>query len=184
MNSKFLDSITSKLKGRSIFLIGMMASGKSKTGPELAKLLMYKFIDLDSVIEKVTKKSINNIFNEDGESTFREIETKCLKEIINFPKMVISTGGGVIKKSQNWGILRQGIVIWIDVEKEIAIKRLNDDIDHRPLMKDCDIEKKYTEIFNERKVLYAQADLRIKVRNESIGVVVDKIIFEMQRAIK
>ena len=55
MESNFIKSITQTIQGRSIFLIGMMASGKSETGPELAKRLSYKFVDLDSCIEAISK---------------------------------------------------------------------------------------------------------------------------------
>ena len=62
MESNFIKSITNIIKGRSIFLIGMMGSGKSTTGPKLAKELQYKFIDLDCLIENLAKKPIDQIF--------------------------------------------------------------------------------------------------------------------------
>ena len=183
MEETFINNITNLLKGRSIFLIGMMACGKSKTGPKLAQLLKYKFIDLDSLIEKVSKKSISKIFEEDGENKFRVYERKCLQEIIKFPSLVVSTGGGVITKNENWGILRQGIVIWIDLEKKFAIERLKSEINNRPLLKGKDIEKNYSEIFQSRAGLYGQADLRIKVSNENVEQVAKKIINELNKNI-
>ena len=183
MEETFINNITNLLKGRSIFLIGMMACGKSKTGPKLAQLLKYKFIDLDSLIEKVSKKSISKIFEEDGESEFRVYERQCLQEIIKFPSLVVSTGGGVITKKENWGILRQGIVIWIDLEKKFAIERLKSEINNRPLLQGRDIEKNYFEIFKSREGLYEQADLRIKVQNENVEQVAKKIINELYKNI-
>ena len=183
MEETFINNITNLLRGRSIFLIGMMACGKSKTGPKLAQLLKYKFIDLDSLIEKVAKKSISKIFEEDGENKFRVYEKKCLQEIIKFPSLVVSTGGGIITKKENWGILRQGIVIWIDLEQKYAIERLKNDIINRPLLKGSAIEEKYSEIFKSRKCLYEQADLRIKVQNENIEQVAKKIISELYKCI-
>ena len=64
MEQSIIKKIVHTLKGRSIFLIGMMGSGKSQTGLKLAELLKYKYIDLDSLIEKLAKKSINQIFND------------------------------------------------------------------------------------------------------------------------
>ena len=183
MEQTFIREITNILKGRSIFLIGMMACGKSETGPKLAQLLNYKFIDLDSSIEKVANKSITNIFKQDGEKIFRDYETKCLQEIIKFPSLVIATGGGIVIKNENWGILRQGIVIWIDLEKKYAIERLKNEINNRPLLQDRDIEKSYSEIFQSREGLYEQADLRIKVQNENIEQVAKKIISELYKSI-
>ena len=183
MEENFINNITNLLSGRSIFLIGMMACGKSKTGPKLAQLLKYKFIDLDSLIEKVAKKSISKIFEEDGENKFRVYEKKCLQEIIKFPSLVVSTGGGIITKKENWGILRQGIVIWIDLEQKYAIERLKNEINDRPLLKGRSIEKNYVEIFKSREGLYEQADLRIKVQNENIEQVAKKIISELYNKI-
>ena len=183
MEENFIDNITHLLRGRSIFLIGMMACGKSKTGPKLAQLLKYKFIDLDSLIETVAKKSISKIFEEDGENNFRVYERQCLQEIIKFPSLVVSTGGGVITKKENWGILRQGIVIWIDLEKKYALERLKNEINNRPLLKGKDIEKNYSEIFKSREDLYKQADLIIKVQNENVEQVAKKIIIELNKSI-
>ena len=183
MEETLINNITNLLRGRSIFLVGMMACGKSKTGPELARLLKYKFLDLDSLIEKVTKKSISKIFEEDGECEFRVYESQCLQEIIKFPSLVVATGGGVITKKENWGILRQGIVIWIDLEKKYAIERLKNEINNRPLLKDRDIEKNYSDIFQSREGLYEQADLRIKVKNENVEQVANKIISELHKSI-
>ena len=181
MNKNFLNNISNNLKGRNIFLIGMMASGKSKTGPLLAQMLKYKFIDLDNVIEKVAKKSISKIFLDEGEKIFREYETKCLNEIIKFPSLVISTGGGIVTKNQNWGILRQGIIIWIDLDKKYAIERLSLDKNKRPLLKENNIENDYMRILKSRKKLYEQADFKIKIYNENVQQVADKIILQMEK---
>ena len=110
-------------------------------------------------------------------------ERQCLQEIIKYPSLVVSTGGGVIIQNENWGILRQGIVIWIDLEKKYAIERLKNDINNRPLLKGRDIEESYSEIFQSRKYLYEQADLRIKVKNENVEQVAKKIIKELHKKI-
>ena len=122
MEQSIIEKTVKIIKGRSIFLIGMMGCGKSQTGQKLAELLRYKYIDLDSLIEKLAKKSINQIFNDEGEDNFRKLEANCLKETIKIPSLVISTGGGIVTKSENWGILRQGIIAWIDLDKDIAIE--------------------------------------------------------------
>lgn len=180
MEQTFINRISDFISGRNIFLIGMMGCGKSKTGPILAETLSYKFIDLDSLIEKVSNKSIDAIFREDGESTFRDIETKCLKETVRVPSLVVSTGGGIVINSINWGALRQGIVIWIDLDKEIALKRLSDQIQSRPLLNNKDLNKSYSDILDSREELYSQADIRIKVSNETIDQVVEMIIYQLQ----
>ena len=183
MEQSIFETTIRNIKGRSIFLIGMMACSKSETGPKLAKFLKYKYVDLDSFVEKLAKKSINQIFNDQGEEYFREIETKCLKETIKIPSLVISTGGGIVVKPENWGILRQGIIIWIDTNKEIAIQRLKNDIENRPLLHGADLNNLYISIFHSRKNLYSQADLRIEVSNENADEVAKKIVYGIYKKI-
>ena len=183
MEKSIIEKTNKIIKGRSIFLIGMMASGKSQTGKILAELLRYKYIDLDKLIEKIEKKTINQMFHEDGEEAFRELETNCLKETIKIPSLVISTGGGIITKAENWGILRQGIIIWIDTKQEIALERLQNDIENRPLLKGQDLSEIYSRIFQSRKNLYSQADLRVEVDKENVKEVAKKIIYEIHKKI-
>tara|TARA_B100000579_G_C22641144_1_gene761519 strand:- start:343 stop:900 length:558 start_codon:yes stop_codon:yes gene_type:complete len=183
MEQSIIEKTNKIIKGRSIFLIGMMASGKSRTGSVLAELLRYKYIDLDKLIEKIVQKTINEIFQEDGEKEFRDLETSCLKETIKIPSLVISTGGGIVTKPENWGVLRQGIIIWIDIKQEIALKRLKNDIDNRPLLQGEDLSEKYRRIFESRKNLYSQADLRVEVANEKVEEVAKKIIYEIHKKI-
>ena len=183
MEQSIIKKTAKIIKGRSIFLIGMMGCGKSQTGLKLAELLKYKYIDLDLFIEKLVKKSINQIFNDDGEEQFRELETNCLKETIKIPSLVISTGGGIVTKPENWGILRQGIITWIDIDKEVALERLKLEIEKRPLLEVEDLNNLYMSIFQSRKDLYSQADLRIEVKKENIQEVAMKIIYAIHEEI-
>ena len=182
MEPNFTNGLIKELRGRSIFLIGMMGSGKSSTGPILAEILKYKYVDLDVLIEKLTKKTIDKVFSEEGEAYFRDLETQCLQEIIKLPSVVVSTGGGVVLKKENWCILRQGIIVWLDINKEIALKRLNSKDNIRPLLKD-NIDIKYEEIFETRKDIYAQADLRVEVNNEGVKNVAEKILNTLKNEI-
>ena len=183
MEQSIIEKIVKVIKGRSIFLIGMMGCGKSQTGLKLAELLQYKYIDLDSLIEKLAKKSINQFFNDDGEDNFRELETNCLKETIKIPSLVIATGGGIVTKKENWGILRQGIIVWIDLDRDIALKRLKNEIDQRPLLQGKNLNDLYISILQSRENLYSQADLRIEIKEENIEEVAMKIIDAIHKEI-
>ena len=182
MEPNLTNGIIKELRGRSIFLIGMMGSGKSSTGPVLAEILQYKYVDLDGLIEKLTKKTIDKVFNEEGEEYFRDLETQCLQEIIKLPSVVVSTGGGVVLKKENWGILRQGIIVWLDINKEIVLNRLNSKDNIRPLLKG-NIERTYEKIFQTRKDIYAQADLRVEINNEGVKNVAEKILNALKKEI-
>ena len=168
-------TLKEKLGGRNIFLIGMMGSGKSQTGPNLAKLINYAFVDTDDVIEKATKQSINTIFQKEGEKEFRKLEKKILTEISQYHSLVIATGGGVVTLKENWGSLHQGIVIWLDLDINHAIQRLKDDEQKRPLLNDNDWIKTFKDIYEQRKPLYMEADLRIVIEDQSAEEVANMI---------
>jgi len=161
------ENLKEKLGGRNIFLIGMMASGKSQTGPGLAKMINYAFVDTDDVIEKASNQSISSIFEKDGEQVFRNVEKKVLKEISQHHSLVIATGGGLVTLPENWGILHQGIVIWLDLDLKRSIKRLESDKNKRPLLIGDDLAEKFSKIYERRKPIYLESDLRIEVEDQS-----------------
>ena len=160
-------TLKEKLGGRNIFLIGMMGSGKSQTGPILAKMINYAFVDTDDVIEKASKQSISSIFEKDGEKVFRDVEKKVLKEISQHHSLVIATGGGLVTLPENWGILHQGIVIWLDLDLRRSIKRLESDQKRRPLLLGDNLAKNFSQIYESRKPIYLESDLRIEVEDQS-----------------
>ena len=160
-------TLKEKLGGRNIFLIGMMGSGKSQTGPVLAKMINYAFVDTDDVIEKASKQSISSIFEKDGEKVFRDVEKKVLKEISQHHSLVIATGGGLVTLPENWGILHQGIVIWLDLDLKRSIKRLESDQKRRPLLFEDNLAENFSQIYESRKPIYLESDLRIEVEDQS-----------------
>lgn len=98
-----------------IVLIGMPSSGKSKLGKVLAKKTGKEFLDLDHALEQKTGRTIPAIFAEDGEETFRQLETEVLAEETKKPGRVLATGGGVVTQSQNIPLLRQnGVVVFLN----------------------------------------------------------------------
>ena len=160
-------TLKEKLGGRNIFLIGMMGSGKSQSGPVLAKMINYAFVDTDDVIEKASKQSISSIFEKDGEKVFRDVEKKVLKEISQHHSLVIATGGGLVTVPENWGILHQGIVIWLDLDLKRSIKRLESDPKRRPLLLGDNLAENFSQIYESRKPIYLESDLRIEVEDQS-----------------
>ena len=127
-------SLKQRLGGRSIYLIGMMGSGKTSTGRPLAKRLGYGFVDADAVIEQAAGCSIPDIFERDGEAGFRAIERQVLNAISQRHSLVVATGGGVVTTPENWGQLHSGIVVWLDVDRGQLLARLQADSTLRPLL--------------------------------------------------
>ena len=169
-------SLKQRLGGRSLYLVGMMGSGKTSTGRPLAEGLGYGFVDADAVIEQAAGCTIPEIFEQDGESGFRAIETQVLNAISQRHSLVVATGGGVVTQSPNWGLLHSGIVIWLDVDREQLLKRLRADTTARPLLQRPDPEAALDALLNERRPLYAEADLTVVIDEEPPDVVADGIL--------
>jgi shikimate kinase len=148
------------LKGLNLYLVGMMGAGKTTVGRILAAQLSYGFVDTDAVIEQLTQKSINQIFADEGETTFRQIETKVLSEVCAYTRLAIATGGGIVLRRENWSYLHYGLVVWLDVPVEQLYNRLAED-NTRPLLQDPDPIGKLRSLLDERRSLYAEADLHI-----------------------
>ncbi len=150
----------SLLKGVNLYLVGMMGSGKTTVGRLLATELGYSFIDTDAVIEQLTSKSITQLFAEQGEPKFRQIESKVLSEVCAYKNLTIATGGGIVLQRENWSYLHHGLIVWLDVPVEQIYTRLTTDTT-RPLLQDVDPLAKLRSLHQQRRSLYAQADLHI-----------------------
>ena len=140
-----------------------MGSGKTTTGGSLAQKLNFRFIDMDHFIENRQHKTINQIFAEKGEDTFRLLENKALKEISTFEDVVISTGGGTPCFYNNMEIMNNtGFTIYLKVSPEEIVKRLHIGKNKRPLLKDKTPHEMLTfvsENIERREAYYNQAKL-------------------------
>ena len=169
-------TLKQRLAGRSLYLVGMMGSGKTSTGRPLAERLGYGFVDADAVIEQAAGCSIPAIFDRDGEAGFRSLESQVLSAISQRHSLVVATGGGVVTQPENWGMLHSGIVIWLDVVPDQLLQRLNADSTVRPLLQTADPEAALNALLNERRPLYAEADLTVVINDETPEAVADGIL--------
>jgi shikimate kinase len=171
-----------------IFLTGFMASGKSTIGPILANTIGWDFLDLDRVIEQKTNKTIVQIFKDEGEQFFRNLETQTLKELSHLKKYVISLGGGTIDSEENLKIIKaNGILVYLESSPEAAYYRLRFKRD-RPALLFEDREPTKEEliariknILNRRLVYYNQADFKINTDNKPVGITVDLLVKTLRK---
>ena len=171
-----ISSLKQRLGGRSLYLVGMMGSGKTSTGRPLAERLGYGFVDADAVIEQAAGCSIPEIFERDGEAGFRALESQVLNAISQRHSLVVATGGGVVTQQENWGLLHSGIVIWLDVVPEQLMQRLKADSTVRPLLQTDDPDAALNALLNRRRPLYAEADLTVVIDQETPDAVADGIL--------
>jgi shikimate kinase len=169
--------MTPSLQGLSIFLIGMMGSGKSTVGRALAHRLNYRFFDSDILIERVAQQTLIEIFQSQGEAAFRAIETEVLRELAACLRSVVATGGGAVLEQTNWSHLRQGLIVWLDAPVDLLVQRLQQD-QSRPLLQEGDLMSKLTTLLEQRHGLYREADLIIALQAGSTPEQIAELILE------
>lgn len=163
-----------------IVLIGFMGCGKSAVGRRLAAKLRYKHLDTDSEIEKITGKTVAQIFSKYGPIRFRSEENVLLKKIVGKQKMVISTGGGMVMDPENVKLLKNdGILVHLYADEEVVYKRVKGKR-NRPLLNKGDLRQKIHELLSERAEAYQVAELTIDTGKHSIDEIVDQIIHYLQ----
>ncbi len=158
--------LAQRLQGLNLYLVGMMGAGKSAVGRPLADALGYRFVDADTVLEGAAGRTIPEIFASEGEAQFRQLETAVLGQISGWHSLVVATGGGVVTRPENWGHMRQGLVVWLDAPAEQLLARLGSDPTPRPLLQADDLGSRLRQLLAERQPLYAQADLHVCQRQE------------------
>ena len=123
-----------------ITLIGMMGTGKSKFGRQIANILKFNFYDIDYMIEKEFEMTIKELFQNHGEFFFRKIEKKTIRNLIikinkNKEKVIISLGGGGFDNEENRELLLNNTkVIWLNTPLDVLVQRVGDG-SKRPMIK-------------------------------------------------
>ena len=161
-----------------IALIGFMGTGKSASGKALAKKLEMEYIDLDSLVEEKTGKSITDIFKCHGEPFFRKLESEAVSEASKKRNAVISCGGGVVLYPSNIEDLkRTAVIVYLQAEPDIVLDRVKENAGIRPLLRFTNPSRTIAELMKARRPLYEQAaDMLIDTSRLNIDEVVSKII--------
>jgi len=144
-----------------LWLIGMMGSGKSTVGRRIATTTGRGFIDVDSMVEERTGKSLASVFEEQGEAAFRAMEGAEIRRLSGESApggtgRVIATGGGVVLDPAGVEAMRRsGVVVWLDAPAGVLAGRIGG-VD-RPLLAGMDVASRLAVILAGRHSLYQQA---------------------------
>ena len=160
-----------------IVLLGHMGSGKSTIGKSLAKKLSRDFVDTDYEIEKHTNTKIREIFLNQGENKFREIEENIIKQILDSKeKKVIALGGGSFE-SENIRELVKGIniSIWLKCNINILVERLKKN-KNRPLLIGKNIKSEIMNLDKIRKINYEKADFHYDVSKKQKKIILKELV--------
>ncbi len=151
------------VRGNNVVLVGLMGAGKSTVGRELASYLGFSFIDTDDELERRMGVTIPVIFDVEGEEGFRLREAKVIADMPDQKNSVISTGGGVVLRSENKEYLKSaGKIVYLSASADILYNRTKNS-KKRPLLQKTDIKKTIEKLLSEREDLYRDvADIIIE----------------------
>ncbi|KAA6350084.1 Shikimate kinase [termite gut metagenome] len=163
-----------------IFLVGYMGAGKTTLGKAWAQKLDLSFIDMDGFIENRFHKKIRDLFEEHGETGFRELERKILHEVAEFEGVIISAGGGTPCFFDNMDFMNQkGNTVFLEVSPDILFSRLRMASISRPMLNgktDEEIRMFILRTLEERIPFYMRAQYTFSVDKLENHQQMDKVI--------
>jgi shikimate kinase len=167
-----------------VALVGFMGAGKTTVGRALAERMGWRFQDLDVVIQTREGRSIEQIFQQDGEAVFRELERLMIGEILGEAKsapLVLSVGGGAFYLDQVQEMLcnPETPAVFLDAPVEELFRRSEQPEVIRPLRRD---REQFRRLYEQRRPAYLKANLRIETGGKDVGAVVEEILLGLNLA--
>ena len=165
---------------KNIVLVGFMGTGKTAVSRALAKKLGMKYVSTDDLIEKKEKTGIKEIFAAKGETYFRKVEKKAIKEVSLMRNVVIDAGGGAVLDPENIEDLKKHaslVCLWAEAE---TILERTKKYTHRPLLNVSDPLAKIKELIDYRKQFYERADYHVHTSR----MTVDRVVSEIEGVLK
>ena len=149
---------------KNVILIGFMGTGKTSTGKMLASKLGCAFMDMDQKIEEEAGMRIPEIFAQQGEDYFRQLEWELVERLSARRNAVISTGGGTVKNLANVEALKSsGVMVCLKANVDTVLERTKSR-GTRPVLDradDGDRRQAVEKLLKEREALYQQADFSV-----------------------
>ena len=165
-----------------VALIGFMGTGKTAVGRVLAEKLKKQFVELDTLIERRAGNTITEIFRDEGEIAFREMEIAVVKEISKKGNQVIACGGGVVLNKINIDRLHKNSSLVCLTASPSVILRRTSVSNERPLLDTQDRLSSIRELLKFRKPFYERAaDYQINTSRLSIEAIIDQLVEKLRQ---
>ncbi len=161
---------------KTIVLIGMMGSGKTTIGKLLGEKLTLRSIDIDVIIEQNEKRTVSEIFQNEGEKYFRNIERETIKKNFTNKDLIISLGGGAFEDQLTQELLlKNSTVIYLKTSPNVILERIKNNT-NRPLLKNQMTVEKIQSIILQRQKNYELANITILTDNKNTDRIVEEIL--------
>lgn len=161
-----------------IVLVGMMGVGKSSVGRALAQRLDRPLLDTDALVEAEAGRSVRQIWREDGEEAFRELEAQILASVLaaETPSVIAAAGGVVLRPANRAALVSADAqVVWLLADIDVLLTRVRNGM-HRPAL-DNDPEAVLRAMFSDRAPLYREvSDAIISVDQRSVSDVTQAVL--------
>lgn len=166
-----------------IFLIGFMGTGKSTVASAFSEKYGMKTVEMDEMIADREGKSISDIFAQQGESYFRNLETLLLKELAEQSGFIVSCGGGVVLREENVRLMKEsGVIVLLTASPEVILQRVKND-NRRPVLQGRKNVETIRELMEGRRAKYeSAADMIILTDGKTKENICEEIMCELQRA--
>ena len=152
-----------------IFFVGFLGAGKSTLARNLGKLFHRGYLDTDRLVERMVYKSVNDIFAEDGEESFRLSEERALRSLMDRKSLLVSCGGGIVERQESCVLMHEmGTVVYLDGSLEDSLRQ----IQHPERRPDLGTIEHARALYEHRRPLYqSEADLTIDIRGKTFDQV-------------
>lgn len=169
---------------RRVALVGLRGAGKSTVGAELANALGVPFFELDSLVEEAAGLSLQEIFELQGQTAFRQLEHMTLVRFLaRTPEAVLATGGGIVTAGETFRLLQRSFsTVWLRARAEDHWDRVVQQGDQRPMRGHPAAMQELRSMLAAREALYAQAEFTVQTTARPVGKVIEDVCRQLQES--
>lgn len=152
-----------------VFFVGFLGAGKSTLARNLGGLFHRGFVDTDRLAERIARKTVAQVFAEDGEAAFRAAEVQALERLLTRKSLLVSCGGGIVETPRSCELMREmGAIVFLDGDLEDSLRQ----IQHPEKRPDLGTPEEAAALLAHRRPLYEEvADLVIDIRGKTFDEV-------------